>query len=160
MLQFFKDYAGKVSGHFSDGEFRLGMLFVVVLLLVIAVAVAFFRLRNRRRRAIVISEEGGELVISRRAFCDFVRGVVSEYPLFRLVNAAFVPKDGGFRVKLWLKSSADAELSAQHDMLRQRVVTELQTKLGLGDKVNAVDMVIVALTKAEEAATSPKEIAP
>ena len=127
------------------------MFFVVVLLLVIWGAVAFFRLRRRSRQAIVMTEESGELVISRRAFCEFVREVVDEYPLFHLVDAWFVPFDDGFRVKLRLRASADAELSTQHKMLSQRVADELRNRLGLDDKIKAIDLMIVSLAKTADA---------
>ena len=70
-MTFVKDYIQKVAGHLSDREFQLGMLFVVLLFLLCLLAMGLIRLRRRGRSTIVVSEEGGELVISRRAFADF-----------------------------------------------------------------------------------------
>ena len=156
-MTFVKDYIQKVAGHLSDREFQLGMLFVVLLFLLCLLAMGLIRLRRRGRSTIVVSEEGGELVISRRAFADFVKGVVAEFPLFQLVDAWFVPVGGGhLRVGLKLKADASTELTTQHTILRDRLLGEFKARLGVGDKIGAIDMHIASL----DAAPAAEEAAP
>ncbi len=155
-MAFMREYVQRVVGHFCDREFQLGMLFVALLFLLFVLALAIIRLRKRGRSTIVMHEESGDLVISRRAFADFVRSVVAEFPLFQLVDANFAPLAGGkLRVALKLKADSSTELTTQHNLLRERLLNEFKARLGLGDMVGAIDMHVVSLatpTPAEEAA--------
>ena len=145
-MAFVREYVQRVVGHFCDREFRLGMLFVALLFLLCALALAIVRLRRRGRGAIVVREEGGDLVISRRAFADFVRSVVAEFPLFQLAEADFAPVGGGnLRVGLKLRADASTELTTQHNLLRERLMGEFKARLGLGDKISAINMNVVSL---------------
>ena len=144
-MQFFTEFIDRVVSHFTDYEFRLGMLFVLVLFLVVLAAACIVRRRRRGSSRIVVSEAGGELAVSRRAFVDFVRGVVAEFPLFRLVDAEFVSAGEGIRIRLRLRADAAVELSTQHEALRGRLNSELKARMGLGDRVTAIDMHITAL---------------
>ena len=156
-MAFVKEYAQRVAGHFGDREFQLGMLFVVLLLLLCALALWIIRIRRRGRDAIVISEENGDLAISRRAFVDFVKGVVAEFPLFQLVDAWFAPGGGGrLRVGLKLKADSATELAVQHNLLRERLQGEFKARLGLGDKIGAIDMHVAALNASPNTEATPE----
>ncbi len=145
-MSFLKEYVQRVAGHFCDREFQLGMLFVALMFLLFALALGIMRLRRRGRSVIVVHEENGDLVISRRAFSDFVKNVVAEFPLFQLVEACFAPAGGGaLRVALKLKADSATELTTQHNLLRERLMGELKARLGLGDKISAIDMHVTSL---------------
>lgn len=152
-MAFVREYVQRVAGHFCDREFQLGMLFVALMFLLCALALAIIRLRRRGRDAVVVHEAGGDLVISRRAFADFVASVVTEFPPFQLVEADFAPAAGeSLRVALKLKADSTTDLTSQHNLLRERLKGELKARLGLGDKVSAIDMQIVSLDSPPSAA--------
>ena len=156
-MDFITEFGRRVASHFCDCEFRLGMLFLLVLFLAVLAAVCIIRRLRRGRCRIVVDQEGGEMTISRRAFVDFVRGVVAEFPQLQLADADFVPAAGGtIRIRLRLKADAGAELATLHQELRARLTAELKARMGLGDRIAAIDMHIAALSKAAATAETPE----
>ena len=140
------DFISKVSAYLTNRQFWVGVVAAAVVILVAELLVWVIRRCRRGLKAVVMQDDGGEFSVSRKAFREFLRGVVAGVPGVALKDVKLLRRSAGkVLVDLQLALQPDADLIAIHDSLRRKVLEDVQKKLGLEDRIHAVNLSFVNL---------------
>jgi len=141
-----ENFLGVIVECLQDVFFWRGVIAGAVALVVVWGILKFILSLRHRVKAIIVQEEGGTFVISRRALQEFLSGVVGEINGAKLVDVILTKRsEGKVRVDMKLSLTPGGDLNAIHGGLRQRVLDEAQAKLGIGDRIESVNMLFVKM---------------
>ncbi|MBR6471252.1 MAG: hypothetical protein IKS83_05610 [Victivallales bacterium] len=141
----------KIVDHLKNGEFQLGMLWAVILLLVAYGIVKVILLVRKSCGKIIIKDEGGNFVITRSAFRNFLSGVFKDVPGVDLNNVQMTKWKGEqIKVDLYLDAEPDADVIKLRDSLRNVVLRETAEKLGISSQIGELNLVIKSLPPSDE----------
>lgn len=152
------DIFSKISAYLTNCQFWSGVITAAILIIVAEVLVwGICRLR-RKVKAITIKDAGGDFSISRKAFREFLKGVVAVIPSVSLKDVEL--KRGAqdkVKVNLFLNVQGNADLVAAHNILRNQLLLEAQSKLGIADRIDSVNIICVNLPSSSDlkAAAAP-----
>lgn len=140
------DFISKVSAYLTNRQFWVGVVAAAIVILVAELLIWAIRRYRRGLKAVVMQDDGGEFSVSRKAFREFLRGVVAGVPGVALRDVKLLRRSAGkVLVDLQLALQPEADLIAVHDNLRRQVVENVQKKLGLGDRIHAVNLSFINL---------------
>ena len=155
-------FFSNVAGHLTNREFLLGMLLATLLLVIVYLVVKLICRCRRNCDKIVILDQGGNFVIYRSAFRNFLRGVLKDVPGVVLRNVRLRQfKDGKLGVNLLLGAEPGADVVKIHDTLRTGILKEISEKLGITSQITEMNLLFTSLPPSNELKGEPgREIAP
>lgn len=141
----------KIGAYLTNCQFWTGVIAAAALIFVVEILVWGISKARRKVKAITIKDEGGEFSISRKAFREFLKGVIAVVPGITLkdVELKRAPQDK-VKVNLFLNVQAKADLVAAHSLLRNQLLQEAQTKLGIADRIDSVNFVCINLPSSSD----------
>ena len=151
-----------VRDHLTNREFLLGMLLATLLLVILCLVVKLICRCRRSRSSIVLKDMGGNFVIYRSAFRNFLKGVLKNVPgvVLRDVRLRQL-KDDLLGVNLLLGAEPGADVVKIHDSLRTGILKEISDKLGVSSQIGELNLVFTSLPPSSELNGEPgREIAP
>ena len=140
-----------ILGQVKSQEFLWGLLVATVVWLVVyGVLKLILRFRKTCNR-ITVQDEGGNFVIYRSAFFNFLTGVFEEVPGIEL-NDVKLTKMGEdqVRVNLLLKAEPEADVIKIHETLRKGILKEISDKLGITSQIGELNLLIKSLPPSDE----------
>lgn len=154
----------KIGAYLTNCQFWTGVIAAAALIFVVELLVWVISRARRKVNAIAIKDDGGEFAISRKAFREFLKGVIGVVPGISLKEVEL--KRGSqdkVKVNLYLNVQANADLVAAHNLLRNQLLQEAQNKLGIADKIDSVNIICINLPSSSDLkasavpATQPEE---
>lgn len=134
-----------------DPYFQYGFVAGVAVFFVLYVILRLYWACRRRVKAIVIRGDGGDFVISKKAIFEFLRSSIRESSDAELTDIALYKRLGGkIRVNLMLSLGSVYQFNAIHDELRTRLLDEMQEKLGIGDRIENINLICAKLSSGVE----------
>ena len=155
-------FFSNVAGHLTNREFLLGMLLATLLLVIVFLVVKLICRCRRNCNQIVVRDQGGNFVIHRAAFRNFLKGILKGVPGVVLHDVRLLRlKDDKMAVNLSLGAEPGADVIKIHDTLRADIVKEISDKLGISNQIDEMNLVFKSLPTSDELKGEPgREIAP
>ena len=140
-----------VLNHLKNPEFLWGLLVGAILVAVIYFVVKLVLYYRKSCNKIVIEDDGGNFVIFRMAFRNFLTGVFEQVPGIELNDVKLKKLESGqVRVDMLLDADADADVIKLRESLRQGVLKEISEKLGISSQIGELNLVIKSLPASDE----------
>ena len=145
------DFFNNVWGHLTNKEFLLGMLLAALLLVIVYIVVKLVLKCSKKLDRISIQDDGGNFVICRPAFQNFLTGVLKAVPGVTLKNVRLrqLPEDK-IRVNLYLGAEPGADIIKIHDTLRSGILREIAEKLGVKEQIGELNLMFTSLPPSNE----------
>lgn len=142
------DFCKNFCAYLTTLEFQLGMLFAAVLILLLTLIWTLCIAVRRRCDSITVRNAAGDFVVSRRALFSFLGNVLSRFPGF-VLNKLVLRKaaKGKYALRLYLKVQEAANVVEQ-SKIREALLSELGSKLGVADQVARMDLIVVTVKAA------------
>ena len=159
-MQKIVDCIHNAGAYLANREFLLGMAFAAVVLVVLAALVKLFCLCRRGCNGIRINDNGGDFVIMRSAFLNFLRGTVERLPSLKLKSVNLRHHRGKVVVELVVAAEPGADVVGIHNSLRNDILAEVKSKLGIEQQIEAMNIVFAALPASGDLAEGKADDAP
>ena len=155
-------FFSNVTGHLTNREFLLGMLLATLLLVIVFLVVKLICRCRRNCNRIVLQDQGGNFVIYRTAFRNFLKGVLKGVPGLVLRDVRLRQlKEGKLAVNLLLGAEPGADVVKIHDTLRLGILKEISEKLGISYQIGEMNLLFSSLPPSDELKGEPgREITP
>ena len=138
-------------GIFKDCNFYYGFGTAAVLLVVAYVIVKLVLRFRKSCDKIVIQDDGGNFVIFRSAFFNFLTGVFENIPGIELDSVKLLKMgDDQVTVNLLIKAEPEADVIKIRETLRQGVLKEVSEKLGITTQIGELNLLIKSLPPSDE----------
>lgn len=138
-------------GIFKDCNFYYGFGTAAVLLVVAYVIVKLVLRFRKSCDKIVIQDDGGNFVIFRSAFFNFLTGVFENIPGIELDSVKLLKMgDDQVKVNLLIKAEPEADVIKIRETLRQGVLKEVSEKLGITTQIGELNLLIKSLPPSDE----------
>lgn len=140
------EFISKIGDYLTNCQFWTGVIAAAAVIIVVEFLLWAIMKMRRKVDIIVIKDEGGDFAISRKAFKEFLKGVIATLPGIVLKDVALRRRpQNKVHVTLFIAVQANANLVTAHDQLRNSLLTEAQSKLGVNDVIDGVDIICANL---------------
>ncbi len=127
----------------KGSQFWYGVLAGAVIALIIVAIWKCYSVSGTARKVITIEDgEKGSFSISVDALAAFVRKMSSGNPGIEIWDLRLAETRLGLVMIIVLKASIDAELVEFRNKLREKLIAEMKSKLGIGDQIKSINFEI------------------
>ena len=155
-MQKFVDCLNNAGNYLTNREFLLGMAFAAIILVVLYLVVKGLRALHRRCDCIQVKENGGEFVIMRSAFRDFLKGTIDTLSGVKLKCVALTKHADKVIVDLYVSVVPGADVIYLRNSLRNDILVEVKNKLGIAQQIEEINVKISAMPPSGKLSANPE----
>ena len=142
-----------VLGALQNCQFWYGVLAGVVLVLVLLLIWKCISACGATRKEITIEDnENGSFTITLDALISFVRSTAASFNQLEVLGLRLAETRLGLVMVITVTASADTELVKCRNQLREHLMSEMRSKLGVVDQIKAINFEAQQLTTSEKQA--------
>ena len=154
-MQKFVDCIKNAGNYLTNREFLLGMAFAAIILVVLYLVIKGLHALHLRCDRIQVKENGGDFIIMRNAFRDFLQGTIDTLSGVKLKCVAFYKHSDKVIVDLYLTVVPGADVIYLRNSLRNDILTEVKNKLGIAQQIEEINVKISAMPPSGKLSANP-----